>query len=59
VTCKPITRDESHVVINVTPARDLAPPIMRADGNVMPYADALIMGYDELMLDLRQKQMGY
>jgi hypothetical protein len=32
---------------------------MRADGSVMPYADALVMGYEELMLDLRQKQMGY
>ena len=36
---------------------NLLAPVMRADGNVMPYADALVMGHEELLLDYRQRQM--
>jgi hypothetical protein len=36
---------------------NLLAPVMRADGSVMPYADALVMGYEELLLDYRQRQM--
>jgi hypothetical protein len=35
----------------------LLAPVMRADGRIMPYADALLEGYQELLLDYRQRQM--
>ena len=35
----------------------LLAPVMRADGHIMPYADALLEGYQELLLDYRQRQM--
>ena len=35
----------------------LLAPVMRADGRIMQYADALLEGYQELLLDYHQRQM--